>query len=44
MAGIDQLAFHQVERRLVIELDVVKRVGEDFGCPDQSGLHVADEE
>ena len=41
---IDQLAAQQVERRLVVELDVVERVGEDFGHPHQPGLHVLDEE
>ena len=36
MARIDQLAAQQRERRLVVELDVVERVGEDLGHPDQA--------
>ena len=42
--GLDQLAAQQVERRLVVELDVVERVGEDLRHPHQPGLHVLDEE
>ena len=30
---VDQLAAQQVQRRLVVELDVVERVGEDLGRP-----------
>ena len=44
VSRIDQLAAQQVERRLVVELDVVERVGEDLGHPHQAGLHVLDEE
>ena len=43
-AGIDQLAAQQIERRLVVELDVVERVGQDFRRPNQPGLDVLDEE
>src|SRR5271156_2305095 len=38
-ARIDQFATHERKRRFVIELNIVKRIGEDFGRPDQSGLH-----
>ena len=41
---VDQLAAQQVERRLVVELDVVERIGQDFRQPHQAGLHVLDEE
>ena len=41
---VDQLAAQQVQRRLVVELDVVERVGEDLGHPHQAGLHVLQEE
>ena len=41
---IDQLAPHQVERRLVVELDVVERVGDDLGHPHEAGLDVLEEE
>ena len=44
MVRIDQLAAQQIERRLVVELDVVERVGEDLGHPHEAGLHVLDEE
>ena len=44
MTRVDQFAAQQVERRLVVELDIVERVGEDLGHPHQSGLHVLDEE
>src|SRR5450756_2198582 len=43
-AGIDQFALHQEQRRLVVELEVAERVGQDLGHPDQAGLDVADEE
>src|SRR3954451_1090702 len=43
-ARIDQLPAHQVKRRLVVELDIVERVGEDLGRPYQAGLDVLDEE
>ena len=33
-----------VERRLVVEHDVVKRVGDDFGKPDRPTLPILDEE
>ncbi len=43
-ARIDQFAAHQEQRRLVIQLEVAERVGQDFGHPDQAGHDVADEE
>ena len=42
--GVDQLAAHQVERRLPVGLHVVERVGEDLGQPHESGLHVLQKE
>ena len=44
MHRIDQLTRHQVERRSVIKHEVVERIGQNFGHPDQARLHVADEE
>ena len=41
---IDQFAAQQRERRLVVKLDVVERVGQNFRGPHQPGLHVLDEE
>ena len=41
---IDQLSAQQIPRRTVVKLDVVKRVRNDLGQPDQPGLHVLDEE
>jgi glutamate-1-semialdehyde 2,1-aminomutase len=41
---LDHLPAQQVEGRLVVKHDVVERVGEDLGKPDQPGLHVAQEE
>src|SRR6185437_7104248 len=37
---IDQLAAQERERGLVVQLDVVERIGENFGRPYQPGLHV----
>jgi glutamate-1-semialdehyde 2,1-aminomutase len=42
--GIDQLAAQQEERCAPVELDVVERVGQDLGEPDEAGLHVLREE
>ena len=42
--GIDQLAAHQVKRRLPIGLYVVERVGDDLGQPHEAGLHILQEE
>src|SRR6202043_1000387 len=39
-ARIDQLAPQKRKRRLVVKLDVVKRIGEDFSCPNETGLNV----
>src|SRR5262249_47882057 len=44
MARIDQLAAQQVQRRLVVEFEVVERIGEDLDRPHQTGFHVLDEE
>ena len=41
---LEPLAAQKLERRLVVELDVVERVGEDLRRPDQPGLHVLQEE
>ena len=41
---IEELPAEQLERRLVVQLDVMERVGEDLRHPDQAGLHVLDEE
>jgi len=41
---VDQLALHQGNRRLVVELEIAERVGQNLGHPDQTGLDVADEE
>jgi hypothetical protein len=35
---------HKLQRRLVIEDDVVERVGNDLQQPHQPGLHVPEEE
>src|SRR5215218_9985080 len=35
---IDQLALHQRQRRLVVQLEIAEGVGEDFRHPDQAGL------
>src|SRR5207245_7065486 len=43
-ARIDQLAPHQSQRRLAVQLEVAEGIGEDLGHPDQTGLDVADEE
>jgi len=42
--GIDQFAPQQRERRSVVKLNVMERVGQDFGGPDQAGLYVFDQE
>src|SRR5579871_5842087 len=44
VAGINQLATEQGKRRLVVELDVVERIGEDLGCPHKAGLDVLENE
>src|ERR1700675_3020853 len=41
---IEQLAAHEIHRRLVVLLDVVERVGDDLGRPDEARLHVLQEE
>src|SRR5215468_2339846 len=41
---IDQFATQKRKGRLVVQLDVVKRIGEDFGRPYQTGLDVLDQE
>src|SRR5882672_6019554 len=41
---VDQLAAHQRERSLVVELQVVEGIGEELGHPHEPRLHVADEE
>src|SRR6516165_12113366 len=41
---IDEFAAQKRKRRLVVQLDVVKRIGEDFGRPYQTGLDVFDQE
>jgi hypothetical protein len=41
---IDQLAFHQVERRLPIEHDVMEGIGDNLRHPNQAGLHIFQEE
>src|SRR5580658_6716973 len=38
------VAAEQLEGRPIVELDVMERVGEDLGRPDEAGLHVLDEE
>jgi len=40
---VDQLAAQQIKRRLAVDLGVVERIGEDFGRPNQPGLHVFQE-
>src|SRR5258708_39599306 len=42
--GIKQLALQQVQWRFVVKHDVVERVGQDFGRPNQPGLDVLEEE
>src|SRR5262245_51887811 len=42
-AGIDQLSAQEIERRFVVEHDVVKRIGDDLRDPHQSGLDVLDD-
>src|SRR5258705_10261593 len=44
VTGVDQLAAQEVERRFVVEHDVVKRIGDDFRDPYEAGLHVLDDE
>src|ERR1700752_1833933 len=41
---IDQLTAQKRKRRLVVDLDVVKWIGEDFGRPYQASLDVFDQE
>jgi glutamate-1-semialdehyde 2,1-aminomutase len=41
---IEELPAEQLERRPVVELDVMERVGEDLRHPHQAGLDVLDEE
>src|SRR5262249_47444209 len=41
---IEPFAPHEMERRLVVKLEVVEGVGENLGHPHEPGLHVADEE
>src|SRR5436305_13488903 len=43
-ARIDQFTLQEEQRRPVIEFEVVERIGEDLGHPDQTRLDVADEE
>src|SRR3954451_5080085 len=43
-AGVDQLALQQIQRRLVIKLQVIEGVGDDLCHPDEASLDVADEE
>ena len=42
--GIDQLTFHEIERRLVVEHDVVERIGHDLGHPYQACLDILQKE
>ena len=41
---INQFAAQKGKRRLVVKLDVVKRIGENFGRPYQTGLDIFDQE
>ena len=41
---VDQFTLEQIQRRLVVQNDVVKRVGQDFGHPHQASLNIVDEE
>jgi glutamate-1-semialdehyde 2,1-aminomutase len=43
-AGVDQLPAQEVQRRGVVELDVVERIGEDLGHPDQPRLQILRDE
>lgn len=43
-SGVEALAAEQPQRRAVIEADIVERVGDDLGRPDEAGLHIADDE
>src|SRR5712672_4448070 len=43
-AGVDQLTLQQIQRRLVIELQVIERIGNNLCHPDETGLDVADKE
>src|SRR5258708_21179762 len=43
-AGVDQLTLQQIQRRLVIELQVIERIGNNLCHPDEAGLDVADKE
>jgi glutamate-1-semialdehyde 2,1-aminomutase len=42
--GLDQLPAQQGQRGLVVQHDVVERIGEDLGEPHQPRLHAAQEE
>ena len=44
MAGSISSPRSRASGRLVVQHDVVERVGQDLGEPDQPGLHAADEE
>src|SRR5262249_33241619 len=41
---VDKLALEKLEGRAAIEQEVVERVGEDLGHPDQAGPNAAQEE
>ena len=41
---VEPLAAEQPQRGAMVEADVVERVGDDLGGPDDARLHVADEE
>ena len=41
---VEQLAAQQAQRRLVVEVDGVERVGDDLAQPHEPALHVLDEE
>jgi len=41
---IDQLAPHQIKRRLGVNNRVVERIGQNLRGPYQTGLHAFDEE
>src|SRR5689334_9355128 len=44
LRNVEHLAAHQMHGRLVIELNVVERVGDDLGEPHEARLHVLEEE
>ncbi|MFC3712577.1 aminotransferase class III-fold pyridoxal phosphate-dependent enzyme [Sphingoaurantiacus capsulatus] len=41
---VKPLAAEQPQRGAVVEADIVERIADDLGRPDEAGLHVADEE